>query len=382
MDPVLVRSIALLVLLPPAQEAAAVPRDAQDVAERHAESAARAESRLARLRETLGAPGITAALALDGELVWSIALGFADLAEQRPMTRATCLRVGSVSKALTGIALARMLERGEIELDAPLSRYLPEYPVHEPEITLRQLACHQSGLRHYRGLEVMSRRHCERVVDAFEVFAADPLVSAPGSAYHYSSYGFIVLSGAMEVAAGVDFLALMRREVFDPAHLERTGPESSGRDSGSCATPYVSLGGGPPAPAPPVDLSCKWAGGGFHSTSVELVRVGCAMLDGSLLSPDSLELLATPQPLEDGSPSGAVYGLGWRSGPLTLPSGREVRALHHSGVAVGGTAFLALLPDEGLVIAVNHNLYQPKEFAAFQGEVLAMAESFLLTHAR
>jgi hypothetical protein len=57
-----------------------------------------------------------------------------------------------------------------------------------------------------------------------------------------------------------------------------------------------------------------------------------------------------------------------------LPGGRSVRAVHHSGVAVGGTAFLALLPDEGLVIAANHNLYQPDDFGAFQREVLAIAE--------
>lgn len=294
------------------------------------------------------------------------------------MTRDTCMRIGSVSKALTGVALGRMLERGEIELGASVQRYLPEYPPHEPPITVRQLACHQAGIRHYAGLEFMSRAPCESVADALAVFADDALVSPPGAAYRYSSYGYSVLSAAMEAAAKTPFLELMQREVFDPAGLARTGPELAGRCAGPSATPYVSLDGGPPVPAPAVDLSCKWAGGGFLSTSLDLVRAGCAMLDGLLLSPAAFERVATPQPLEDGSPSGSWYGLGWRCESLALPgSGRDVRAVHHSGVAVGGAAFLLLLPDEGLVIAANYNLYQPQDSGEFQREVLALAEVFL-----
>jgi CubicO group peptidase (beta-lactamase class C family) len=356
----------------------AARRDVRLESEQFGDAARLAESHLARMRETFGPPGISAAVALYGESVWSAALGLADVAADRPMTRETCSRIGSVSKALTGIALGRLLERGEIELGASVQHYLPEFPVHEPPMTVRQLACHQAGLRHYQGLEFMSREPCARIADAFAVFADDPLVSPPGSAYHYSSYGFSVLSAVMEAAARRPFLELMQREVFDPAGLSRTGPEAAGRDAGPRATAYVSLDGGPPVVAPAVDLSCKWAGGGFLSTPLDLVRAGCAMLDGRLLSPAAFERVATPQPLEDGSPSGSGYGLGWRSGSLALPgSGRQVHAVHHSGVALGGAAFLLLLPEEGLVIAVCHNLYQPKASGDFQREVLALAEVFL-----
>src|SRR5690606_41830973 len=115
-----------------------------------------------------------------------------------------------------------------------------------------------------------------------------------------------------------------------------------------------------------VDNSYKWAGGGFLSTSEDLVRFGNAMLEGTLLRPETFRLLTTSQRLTSGRETG--YGIGWSSG--TDSAGR--RRFWHSGGSVGGTAYLILYPEQKLVVAVLANGDTP-----FVGMTPRVAEMFL-----
>src|SRR5207248_11089544 len=94
--------------------------------------------------------GLQVAVRLQGALVFSEGFGFADLEHGVAVDPRTRLPVASVTKAITGLALVRALERGEIELDVPIQRYLPDFP-RKPEggITVRLLAAHLAGIRHW-----------------------------------------------------------------------------------------------------------------------------------------------------------------------------------------------------------------------------------------
>src|SRR5262245_27751444 len=109
-----------------------------------------------RLRQRI--PGIQVAIAVDGNLVWSQGFGYADLARKIPVTNESQFRVGSVSKALTAAAVGLLYERGVLDLDAPVQRYVPTFPDKGYPITTRQLAGHLAGIRHYRGDEAVSNR--------------------------------------------------------------------------------------------------------------------------------------------------------------------------------------------------------------------------------
>jgi CubicO group peptidase (beta-lactamase class C family) len=133
-----------------------------------------------------------------------------------------------------------------------------------------------------------------------------------------------------------------------------------------------------PARASAVNVSNKWAAGGFVSTPTDMVRLGNAVLAGRVVSPKTFELLTTPQTLKDGSSTGAGYAMGWRSGPQKLPaSGRALRGIHHGGVATGAMSFFILFPEVGLVVALQGNL-QFEPFDDFYREALAIAELFLV----
>lgn len=138
--------------------------------------------------------GMSAAIAVNGQLVWSGGFGYAKLQHRVPASASTVSRIGSVSKPVAGAAAMALRDRGLWELDAPISRYLPRYPAHNAHITMRQLMSHTAGIRHYRGQEFASNTLHADVFAPMEVFWADSLLFKPGTDYSYSTYGWTVVS--------------------------------------------------------------------------------------------------------------------------------------------------------------------------------------------
>jgi len=295
-------------------------------------------------------PGLQVAVAVGGKLVWSEAFGYADLAREVPVTAETQFRIGSVSKPLTAAAVALLYEQGKLDLDAPVQRYVPSFPDKGYPITTRQLAGHLAGIRHYRGDEFLRNRHFDTVLEGLAIFQGDSLLFPPGTKFSYSSYGWNLISAVVEGAAGQDFLTYMSRNVLRPLGLTHTAPDrvdslipnrtrfyERGADSG-----FV--------PAPPVDNSYKWAGGGFLSTAEDLVRFGSALLEPGFLKAATLELLFTSQKTNAGEATG--YGVGW----FVATDGRGHRRVWHGGSSVGGTTAFGVDRDSRVVVAITSNL--------------------------
>jgi serine beta-lactamase-like protein LACTB, mitochondrial len=312
------------------------------------------------------APGVSVAVSRHGRLLWSEAIGCADLELQVPMTRTTRLRIGSVSKPLTAAALGLLVEEGKLDLDAPVQRYVPDFPKKAWPVTTRELAGHLAGIRHYEDGEFEIRRHYGTVREGLAVFEKDALLFEPGTKFSYSSYGWNLISAVLEGASGEPFLELMQTRVFGPAGLEHTSPDDPGPIVPDRARFYTRDEAGTVVNAGFVDNSYKWAGGGFLSTAEDLVRYAHVLLEGRLLKPETLRLLWTSQKTADGKETG--YGIGWSVGRDS--KGR--RKVWHSGGAQGGTAFLVLYPDEGLAAAMIVNSDE-----SFTGLTPRIAEMFL-----
>ena len=297
-----------------------------------------------------GYPGIAIAVAVDGETVWSEGFGYANLEHRVPMQPSVKFRVGSISKSLTAAAVARLVEDGSLDPDAPVQEYVPSFPEKSHPITTRQLGGHLAGIRHYRGNENFIRDPYPTVLDGLTIFADDPLLHEPGTMFAYTSYGFNLLSAVVEGAAKKPFLDYMREAVFRPLGLRDTVadfvvPIIAGRTSY-----YVRDDAGSVVNAPWVDNSYKWAGGGFLSTTGDVLAFANAHLDDEFLSEASRKLLFTEQRTRDGE--GVGYGLGWFI--RTREDGR--RLLSHSGGSVGGTSLMVMEPESRVVVVGLINL--------------------------
>jgi CubicO group peptidase (beta-lactamase class C family) len=343
--------------------------------ERYSSAVARAR-RLARslvVDENL--PGLSIAVAHDGRVVWAEGFGWADVEGRAPATPLTRFRIGGVSMPLTAAAVGLLHERGRLDLDAPVQRYVPAFPAKEWAIATRQLMGHVAGVRgpRFEG-ESLPVRHCARLDEALQIFGGDPLVFRPGTEYRESIYGWVLVSAVVEGAAGEPFPEFVRREVFGPAGMESTVLDEPGGLPGLASSYFPRAFERPDLglqrDAPPVDYSC-WAGAGaFVSTPTDLARFGSSMLKPGVLTAGTLALLQAPLRLESGASTG--YALGWKVETVQL-AGAPRRMLGHRGGAVGGTAALMTFPDFDLAIAAASNVSYARAIAPFG---LQVAEAF------
>ncbi|HUL02314.1 MAG TPA: serine hydrolase domain-containing protein [Gemmatimonadales bacterium] len=301
-----------------------------------------------RLRPRI--PGVQVAVTVDGNLVWSQGFGYADLARKVPVTNETQFRVGSVSKALTSAAVAQLYERGTLDLDAPVQRYVPSFPDKGYPITTRQLAGHLAGIRHYRGNEALSNRRYATVSEELTIFEGDSLLFPPGTRFSYSSYGWTLVSAVIEGASGEEFLGYMSHNVFRPLGMSHTAPDRADSVISQRTAFYDADSGRGFVLSPAVDNSAKWAGGGFVTTAEDLVKFGSALTKPGFLKAETLELLFTPQRTRAGEVT--PCGIAWFVTTDTLGH----RWVFHGGSAVGGTAVFGLDRDSRLVIAILTNL--------------------------
>lgn len=337
-----------------------------------------ARNHLRALMDKRRIPGLSIAVGHRGQLVWAEAFGVSDLASKTPLTPSSVFPLGSTSKALTSLALGKLVEEKKLDLDAPIRTYVPYFPEKEHRITPRLLAGHLSGLRDYdMKTEYYNTRNFPTVQEAVGVFKDDPLLFEPGTKHAYSAYNFVLLSAAIEGASGQDFLSFMSTRIFTPLGLTQTGPNRRPAEMPGLVTCYLAGFLGTPTPASPVSVSNKWAAGGFVSTPTEMVRLGNAVLQGQVVRPETFTQLITPQKLKNGEDSGARYGMGWRSGRKKLPlSGRELLAAHHGGTAHGAMSFFVLFPEADLVVSINTNLHF-NPFDDLYEEAFYIADLFL-----
>jgi CubicO group peptidase (beta-lactamase class C family) len=306
-------------------------------------------------------PSLSLAIGLDGEVAYLGAVGFADLAREERARPGTLYRIGSVSKSITAVALGRLMEEGLVDIDRDFRDYVPDFPEKQWPFTLRQLTSHTAGVRHYVSpLENYRDEHYDTVHEALVTIADDRLIFEPGTAYRYSSYGFNMLSAAMTGASGEPFRELLQRLVFDPADMGGTFAEDP-RQPNPLSSGFYLQTETRSFRAPYADNSYKVAGGGLLGRPWDLVRLGNALLTGTLLEPETWAELTTVVPLADGSTDHG-YGIGFGIGEVQIGD-RKIREVGHGGGSVGGLTAWKLFEDveagggtHDLVVAVTMNI--------------------------
>lgn len=310
-----------------------------------------ADAILAAQVEVNGVPGMAAAVTRNGAVIWSGSAGYRDLDRKLPVDPNTSFRLASVSKLITATAAVMLHDRKMLDLDAPVQRYLPNRQLTWPSaITLRQLAAHTSGIPHYQDVDdARGDVRFDTVDQAVEVFANRPLLFAPGTDYQYSSYGFTLLSAAIEGGARTPFLSFVARAIINDLPLRPDLAPEPQHDT--VAYEFVE---GTIKPAAPHDYSYSWGGAGFRGTAPGVAMFGARVMRADFLSPEARTKMWTPTELNDGSP--VVEGqdkvaFGWRIG--LDPDGQRIA--HHAGVAIGARSALMVYPDSGDSVSVLSN---------------------------
>jgi CubicO group peptidase (beta-lactamase class C family) len=287
----------------------------------------------------------------DGRPVFSYAGGLAHRGHGVPVTERTRFAVASVTKLVTATAALRLVQRGLVRLDQPLTDVLPAEcrpSALTAQHTLHHLLSHTSGLADYHDhqdetwasftscWDRIPTYRLRRPADMLPLFNGLPAVSPPGARYQYTDANFILAGLVIEQVAGRAYADVIADEVIRPAGMVDTALEALDFEPARLATGYTASGNdGPPESWRANTFSVPAAGmpdGGLITTADDLARLIGRLLDGSLLSPTMAMAMMTPQ----GPASDAVeqYGYGCQ---LVVEKG-EVTIIGHGGSDPGVSA--------------------------------------------
>lgn len=302
------------------------------------------------LVETNGVPGMGAAVWRDGKVVWTGCSGLRDVANASPVRRDTEFRFASVSKLLTATAAAKLAQEGRLDLDSPVAQLLPWLRNRWPAISVRQLAAHISGMPHYQaGDDDVGKRHYANGRAAVQLFSARALLSPPGTAYSYSSWGYTLIGAVVEQVSGQHFVEYIRDEITPGLAIRG---DTDGK--GATASRLYEIGVGAPRLAKPNDFSYTWPGGGMSGTPEALVQFAGRLMQGRIVASRTWQAMREPTRMANGkmvSEREYEVALGWRVG--TDIDGAPIA--HHAGVTDGARSALVVWPTQETAASVLSN---------------------------
>jgi CubicO group peptidase (beta-lactamase class C family) len=293
-------------------------------------------------------PGAAVALIHDGALVWSQGYGVSDAQSATPITPETPFSVASISKALTAWEIMRLVEAGELDLDAPANQYLTSWQIpalgrnNPDEVTIRRILSHTAGLSVEGYAAYEPGDELPTLVGFLEGEAgADPVqvMVTPGRRFMYSGGGYTALQLMIEDLRGEPFAQVMQDDLLTPLGMANSSFEWSA-DLGA-ATDH---GRGGAVETHVVHLD--HAAGGLYASANDLATFFTVGMSAEWLSPESVALMHTPAEATDDS-----YGFGYFV--ETLPDGSL--GVWHDGIGAGARTLFVLLPEqgEGLIILTN-----------------------------
>jgi CubicO group peptidase (beta-lactamase class C family)/D-alanyl-D-alanine dipeptidase len=317
------------------------------------------EAMVERERLDAGIPGISIALVEDQTVLWSKGFGHADLAKTKAAALNTVYRVGSVSKLFTDIAVMQLVEEGKIDIDAPVTKYLPDFRPDNPfgkAITLRQLMSHRSGLVR----EPPVGNYFDDKPPSLEKTIASlngvPLVYEPEKRIKYSNSGVATVGLVVEKVDGRPFAKAVRERVLAPLGMTASDFEPTEGVRKNLADGLMWTYHGREFRAPTFELGMSPAAC-MYSTVTDLARFMTAVFAGGktatgrVLKPESLASMLTPQFVPAGAKQG--FGLGFYLSDLD-----GHRRAGHGGAMYGFVTELAFLPEDklGVVVIANKDI--------------------------
>lgn len=294
-------------------------------------------------------PGMAISISKKETLVFSQGFGFSNIRKKEKVyPEKTKFRVASISKTLTALALGKLVDKNLIALDSNVYNYVPSFPIKKYDFTIRQVGGHIAGIRHYKGREFLINIEMS-INEGLNVFKNSKLLFEPQTSYKYSTYGWNLLSVVIQNSASMDYFSFMNDYIFKPLKMMNTEIENKNLSNSNLTQFYIKRKN-KIQKGPKVNNRFKAAGGGYLSTSEDLIRFGNQFIKPTLISKNTLRELTTPQILTNGKST--KYGIGI---VVSKTKNNQIR-LAHSGGGVGATAYLLIYPKKEIVVSILTNL--------------------------
>lgn len=296
-----------------------------------------------------GNPGATVIVVKNGKTLLRKAYGAADIDARTPLTPGTVLRLGSITKQFTAVAILLLADEGKLALNDPITRFFPDYPTQGKVITVEHLLTHTSGIVSFTGKPdyVGNMAKDMTVAQMIDGFKNDPLEFEPGTKFAYNNSGYFLLGAIIEKVSGMSYASFLEQRIFTPLGMKDTAYEGHERSTAPRAAGYSAKDGGF-GPTERLSMTQPYAAGSLVSTVDDLAKWDAAISAGKLLKPASWKLAFTPYKLNP--EKSTDYGYGWGIGTL-----QGVPAVEHGGGINGFQTYALRLPQQKVFVAVLAN---------------------------
>lgn len=290
-------------------------------------------------------PGMAITVSKNGDIIWSEGFGYAKRKPTVPINPGTTLfRIASISKSITAVMLAKLVDDQIIDLDSSIYNYLPNYPKKEYDFTVRELAGHLAGIRSYKGNEFSLNKQMS-ITEGLDLFKHDPLLFEPSTQFLYNTFGYVLLSEIMQKTAKKDFYSMVRDSIFIPLQMKNTTIDVFNASPTNTTYFYKKKR----ILENPVANGYKVAGGGFLSTSEDITLFGHELIKPTLISEEALSQITTSQKFKNGNKTG--YGIGFS----IQKTKNNTPKYYHTGGGIGASTILMVFPGEEIVITILTN---------------------------
>lgn len=297
----------------------------------------------------------SALVADDGQVIFSDGFGMANMEYDIPNRPDTKHRLGSITKQFTAALVLQLVEEGKLELDKPISAYLPKYDGPASEVvTIHHLLTHSSGIPSYTsfpGFFQEKSRDPASPAEFVKTFADSTLQFDPGERFSYNNSGYFLLGHIIEEVTGKSYEQVLQEKIFDPLEMKDTGYDHYATILKNRAAGYEKRGDNY-VNAPYLDMSIPYAAGSLYSTAEDLYTWDRALYEKKILSEESKNLMFSPQ-IPDGEEQ---YGYGWSIANIPVgKSGDSLPIVAHGGGINGFNTLIVRLPEEDDLIVLLNN---------------------------
>jgi CubicO group peptidase (beta-lactamase class C family) len=311
--------------------------------------ATRADEYLIEQTRTAGFSGAVL-IAREGKVLFSKGYGLANVEHDVTNTPQTKFRLGSVTKQFTALAIMILQERGKLNVQDHVSKFVPDSPEAWRDITLHHLLTHTAGIPNlttfpdHRTTMMLPSPTASTVAR----FKDKALEFKPGERFNYSNSGYVLLGYVIERISGESYEAFLLKNIFEPLQMTDSGYDHNEMVLTHRAAGYVRPRG-TLLNAPYQDMSVPHGAGALYSTVEDLLKWDQGLYSEKLVSKMSLDAMFTPFK--------GNYAYGWIAGQT---SGR--RCLEHAGSINGFTSFIARFPEDRTCVVVlsNHQWIMPR----------------------
>jgi CubicO group peptidase (beta-lactamase class C family) len=284
------------------------------------------------------APGATFLISRNGNIIYKKAFGLANLELNVPMEADNVFEIGSMTKQFTAISILMLMEKGKLNLDDEITKFIPDYPTNGHKITIHHLLTHTSGIKSYTSMKKLNKisKRDLTPLELIDFFKNEPIDFVPGEKFKYNNSGYVILGYIIEKVTGQSYANFVEEQIFKKIKMTASQYASNSEVIHNRASGYQDNEGY--INTREISFTLTYSAGSLMSSVNDMLIWQEAIKNNLLICKETTEKAFTNFTLNNGEPIN--YGYGWN-----IKTINNIRSFEHGGAIWGFKSMGVYLPD-------------------------------------